>query len=95
MSNTPEAGNSADLQDAFPDPYSVVEPCFLSWWKDDVAQGNSALLKSKVINQRTVVGQLIKGVRSPSIGIHIVKSVLGVLKRDGISGLIRLIRNYS
>lgn len=84
-----------DVQEAFPDPYSVAEPCFLSWWKDDVAQGNAALLKRTVINNRTLAGQLFKGVCSPSIGRQIVKSVMGTLKYEGVSGLIKRIGNYS
>jgi len=84
-----------DVQKVFPDPYSVMEPCFLSWWKAEIAQGNLVLPNSTGIKPRSLVGQVIKGVCSPSIGIRIVKSTMGVLKREGISGLIRQIRNYS
>ncbi|MGZ8173665.1 MULTISPECIES: hypothetical protein [Methylobacter] len=84
-----------DVRKVFPDPYSVVEPCFLSWWKAEIAQGNLVLPNSTGIKPRTLVGQVIKGFCFPSIGIRIVKSTMGVLKREGISGLIRQIRNYS
>jgi len=84
-----------DVWKVFPDPYSVVEPCFLSWWKAEIAQGNLVLPNGTGIKPRTLVGQVIKGFCFPSIGIRIVKSTMGVLKREGISGLIRQIRNYS
>lgn len=29
-----------DLKKAFPDPFSVKEPCFLSWWNAEVERGN-------------------------------------------------------
>jgi hypothetical protein len=84
-----------DVQRAFPDPYSVVEPCFLSWWKAEIAQGNLAAPNSVDNKQRTVLGKVIQGICSPSIGIQVLKSALGVLKREGGSGLIRRMRNYS
>ncbi len=84
-----------DVQKFFPDPFSVVEPCFLSWWKAEIAQGNFAAPSSVGKKQRTVLGKVIQGICSPSIGIQVVKSALGVLKREGVSGLIRRIRNYS
>jgi len=73
-----------DIQKAFPEPYSVVEPCFQSWWKNGVDT-----------KQRTIVGRVLQGVCSPSIGIHITKSTIGVLRREGLSGLIKRIGNYS
>lgn len=86
---------SQDVQKAFPEPYSVVEPCFLSWWKAEVAHGNLPGCNGVGIKQRTVAGQVIQGVFSPSYGLRVAKSVMGVLKREGVSGLIRRIRNYS
>jgi hypothetical protein len=83
-----------DLQKAFPDPYSVVEPCFLSWWKAEVAQGNLTVSNSVGCKHRTVIERVIQGVCSPSIGMHIAKSAMGVLRREGISGLIKQVRNY-
>lgn len=84
-----------DLQKAFPDPYSVEEPCFLSWWNAEVVQGDPSLLSNAGFKPRTVVGRLIQGVCSPNIGIHIAKSVMKVLRREGFSGLAQRIRNYS
>jgi len=84
-----------DLQKAFPDPYSIVEPCFLSWWKAEIAQGNFTALSSSRNAQRTIIRQVIQGIRSPSYGLSVAKSVIRVLMREGISGLARRIRNYS
>lgn len=84
-----------DLQKAFPDPYSVVEPCFLTWWKAEVAQRNLDVTSSGRIMSRTVVERLVQGVFSPKIGFQIVKSAIRVLRREGTAGLILRIRNYS
>lgn len=84
-----------DVQKVFPDPYSVVEPCFLSWWKAETTQDNPTATNGVGIKQRTVVGRLIQGICLPRQGFRVAKSVLGVLKREGVAGLIRRIRNYS
>lgn len=84
-----------DLQKAFPDPFSVVEPCYLSWWKTEIEQGNLAVSNSIGNKRITVFEKLRQGVCSPNIGIQISKSAFGILKREGISGLIRRICNYS
>jgi hypothetical protein len=34
-----------DLRSAFPEPFSVDEPCFLSWWNAEVTRGNIAAPK--------------------------------------------------
>jgi hypothetical protein len=83
-----------DLQKAFPDPYSVVQPCFLSWWKSEVAQGNLTLSNSVGCKHRTVIERVIQGICSPSIGFQIAKTAMGVLRREGILGLIKRIRKY-
>jgi hypothetical protein len=80
---------------AFPNPYSIMDPCFLNWWKAEVAQGNLTVSNNVGNKQRTVIGQVLRGVCTPHYGFHVAKSALGVLKREGISGLIRRIRNYS
>ena len=84
-----------DVQKAFPDPYNVEEPCFLSWWKAEVAQARLPGSNGVGIKQRTLVGQIFQGVFSPSYGFRVGKSVMGVLKREGVSGLIRRVRNHS
>ena len=84
-----------DVQKAFPEPYSVVEPCFSSWWKADLAINNSGILNTVGGSQRTVLGQVAQGVCSPKHGVRILKSAAHVLKHEGISGLIRRIRKYS
>jgi hypothetical protein len=84
-----------DVQKAFPEPYSVAEPCYLSWWKDEIAQGNLSISNNTGIRQKTVGSQVIKGVCSPRYGIRIVKSAAWVLKHEGFAGLIKRIANYS
>jgi hypothetical protein len=84
-----------DLLKAFPDPYSMVEPCFLSWWKAEISQGNHDVPNSIGIKKRTVVGRLIQGLSSPSNGIQILKSTISVLRHEGFAGLIKRIRKYS
>ena len=84
-----------DVQKAFPEPYSVVEPCYLSWWKAEVIHGVLPDPNSVGIKKITLVGKLIQGVFSPRYGLRVAKSVMGVLKREGVSGLIRRFRNYS
>lgn len=83
-----------DVQNAFPEPYSVVEPCYLSWWQAEIAQDNLVLPDNESIRPG-LVNQVITGIRSPGIGIRMIKSVLRVLKREGFSGLIKRIANYS
>jgi hypothetical protein len=84
-----------DVQKVFPDPFSVVEPCFLSWWKAEVALGNINSSNYKNVRQRTTLGQLINGLRSPSTRAHLAKSAMEVLRREGFLGLIKRICNYS
>jgi hypothetical protein len=82
-----------DVRKAFPEPYSVVEPCFLSWWKVKVAEAGIRSPFVISIKQKTLTQQVMQGVSSPSYGLHIVKSVIRVLKTEGVLGLIRRIRN--
>lgn len=82
-----------DLQLAFPDPYSVVEPCFLCWWKAELAQGNITTCGSD-LKPKTLTGKVIKSILSPSYGLYVAKSVIGVLKHEGISGLFRRIGKF-
>lgn len=84
-----------DVQKIFPDPFSVVEPCFLSWWRAEIAQDNLTVLNSADIKKRTRFEQVTRLVSSPSYSFCVIKSAMGVLKREGVSGLIRRMRNYS
>lgn len=85
-----------DVQHAFPEPYSVAEPCFLSWWRAEIAQGNIAAPSSgALIKQRNLFGLVIRVVRSPRDGFRATKSALWVLKNEGLAGLMRRIRNHS
>ncbi|MBB1077551.1 glycosyl transferase [Rhodoferax sp. 4810] len=84
-----------DLLKAFRDPYSVVEPCFLSWWNAEFPQERPVEVNIESNSTRTVTGRLLQGFNSPRDGIQIVKSVIRILKYEGISGLIQRIRRYS
>ena len=84
----------SDVQKAFPNPYSMVEPCFLSWWKAEVAQGKITASNPVVIKQKTLLRLFVQAVCSPRQGLRVAKSALWVLKREGIARLIRRIRNY-
>lgn len=84
-----------DVQKSFPNPYSVVEPCFLSWWKAEIAQGNLTASNSVGIKQRTLMGLLVRCACSPRHGFRAAKLALEMLKLEGASGLIRRMRNYS
>lgn len=83
-----------DLQNAFPDPYSVMDPCFLSWWKAEIAHANPTAPYSDGAKQRTVVGQLLHGICTPSIGIQTAKSAIKVFRHEGVPGLIQRLRNH-
>ena len=84
-----------DLQNAFPDPYSIIDPCFLSWWKAEIAQGNITSATNINIKSETLAGRITHGIRSPSIGLRIIKSALKVFRQEGLAGLIHRMRNYS
>jgi len=83
-----------DVQKIFPAPFSVVEPCFLSWWKAEIALGNINSFNTENVEQKTVFSQVVKGLCSPSTGVKLAKLVIVTLKLEGVSGLIRRIRNY-
>lgn len=83
-----------DVQKVFPDPYSSVEPSFQSWFEAESAQEGLAAPNATDIQQRTLINRIIQGVCSPREGVHIVKSALGVFKREGVSGLVQRLRNH-
>jgi hypothetical protein len=85
---------SQDIQKAFPEPYSVVEPCFLSWWKAALAEGSILSPTITNIKQKTLIQLVMQCISSPSYGLHIVRSVIIVFKTEGALGLVRRIRNY-
>jgi hypothetical protein len=53
-----------DVQKVFPDPFSVKEPCFLSWWEAEV--GNNHLIETAGIpaRQRTIIERVLQGLNS-------------------------------
>lgn len=85
----------SDVKKAFPDPFSVAEPCFLSWWKAEIARGNINASNHQHITQRKTLGQLINDLRSPSTRARLAKSAREVLRREGFLGLIKRICNCS
>jgi hypothetical protein len=84
-----------DVQKAFPDPYCLAAPSFLEWWKAEVADGNLTAPDGSRVKRRTVVGRVMEGIRSPRRGWHVARLAFTVFKREGVSGLIRRMRNYS
>lgn len=83
-----------DVQSAFPNPYSVVEPCFMTWWKAENAQASVVSAKTCGVERQGLIGLLVQSVCSPRHGFGLVKSALRLLRREGISGLMRRISNY-
>lgn len=85
----------SDVQKAFPNPYSVVEPCFLSWFNAEAANGILTSSNPVFIKPRSLIELFVHMVCSPRHGFNVAKSALRVLRRDGVKVLIRRIRNYS
>ena len=84
------------LQKTFPNPYSIVEPCYLSWWKANGAQNNLTLpyhAAGKI--NRSVAKKIVQGMISPRFGMYLAKSALRILKNDGMTALILRIRSHS
>ena len=75
----------SDLQKEFPNPYSVMEPCFLSWWIND---------NQKTKEPRKHLEHSPQRFLSPSYVFSLSKLVIQVFRREGISGLYRRISKY-
>jgi hypothetical protein len=82
---------SLKLQQKFPDPYSTLEPSYLSLWKQQATMDKS---HDSINNKRSLIKRLLSGIYSPHIREKIIKSVLIIYKHDGLFGLIKQIRNY-
>lgn len=80
-----------DVQKAFQNPYSTVDPCFLSWWKAEIARGS--LTSTGEVKRNSISGYIARVIFSPSYSIQLIKSVLRVLRQDGFKGLIQRIRS--
>lgn len=65
--------DSEIAKEVFPDPYSINEPCFQSWYK----ARSISFIKSTM-----------KRIFSPNMWSQSIKSVLRILRHEGISGLI-------
>jgi len=72
-----------DLKEAFPDPFSVIEPCFMSFWGAEEAAGRTDPSDS-------TESQKYKSSRRAKL-----KSALRVFRVEGISGVVRRIRYYA
>ena len=83
-----------DVQRAFPEPFSVVEPCFLSWWKAEVAQGTDSRSNGLHSKKWSFIRQIMLGIRNPTKGIYLLRTVVLVLKREGLFGLIKRMYKY-
>jgi hypothetical protein len=82
-----------DLQKAFPDPFSVIEPCFLSWLKAEIVKGNFPSANNS--KDRKLLNQFLKGFYSKNFFLHLAKSGMRVLRQEGLLGFIKRIFNYS
>ena len=83
-----------DVQKVFSDPYSIVEPSYLSWWKAEMATVNLSMSHNQAFEKKTIMRRVIQGSCKPSIGFNIVKSLMLIMKNEGFSGLVLRIRNY-
>ena len=83
-----------DLKKAFPDPFSIIEPCFLSWWKSEIEHQNVDVNFANSIKKITVIGRLRQGIYSRNEAMQIIRTVFLVLRKQGVLGLINKIRQF-
>lgn len=75
-----------DVQKVFPNPYSCVEPCFYSWWKDDVKNFQNHYNVDQ--NEKKCLFQhLVAVLKNPKKGIQILKKIFKILKTEGFQSL--------
>ena len=77
-----------DLRKAFPDPFSVIEPSYFSWWKREALQRAHPTFGRTCARQLVVFKLIMRGISSPAR----IRSAVGLLKREGIFGVIRHLR---
>ncbi|WP_085710806.1 MULTISPECIES: hypothetical protein [unclassified Pseudomonas] len=77
-----------DVQKAFPLPYSTQEPCYFSWWKAETNSGASQPVDGGVPKQ-SIASLIGQSLASPKVGVQHFKTVVRVIKRDGVSGFIK------
>lgn len=78
-----------DLQNAFPNPYSMVEPSFYSWWK-----ANEHLAPADT-QARSLTNVVRRSLTSPGEGVRLLKVGVNVIKEKGIAGFIKKLREYT
>lgn len=81
-----------DVQQAFPDPYSSIEPSFHSWWGAE-----SANLQSQSASDPRSDNQALglTDLMSPARWQEIRSAIAHVLRREGFPGLIKRLRKIS
>ncbi|WP_419419960.1 hypothetical protein ACNVED_01235 [Legionella sp. D16C41] len=84
-----------DLQQAFPNPFSIDEPCYLSWWKAEINLNNKNVLEPVTVAKSNRFKKIITNFSSRRTGLNLLKSAMIILKNEGFFALMRRIRNYS
>ena len=76
-----------DLHQAFPDPYSVLEPSFYGWWIENCSKVSAGGIVpfSEMKGLRRRLSQFFK---SPRESLKMVKNAVKVIKREGFRGFI-------
>jgi hypothetical protein len=69
-----------DLQHAFPEPFSVVEPCFLSWWKAEIVLGKTTDKDSSSVYKIVRTNMLRKAHKLLGYRIYFVNLVMKILR---------------
>ena len=77
-----------DVQKAFPFPYSMEEPSYFSWWKAETNSGLNQPVDGGVTTPS--IGRLVaRSFISPNTARQNFKTVVRVIKRDGVVGFIK------
>lgn len=81
-----------DLQKAFPNPYSLVETSFLSWFQAEIKQKTDFQLETD-IKKSNLMKHIKQAFSNPSYGFYLTKTVILTIKNEGFYTLIKKIRN--
>ena len=81
-----------DLQKAFPNPYSLIEPSFFSWFQAEIKQETDFQLDMG-IEKSSFMRHIKKAFSNPSYGFDLTKIVVLTIKNEGIYALVKKIRN--
>lgn len=83
-----------DLQEAFPNPYSVDQPSYLNWWLGENEKGNFTVADFERIRYSAIAKQLALKFSSAESANLFIKSVVRAVKRDGVLALIRRLKSH-